>query len=263
MDFQQSAIAFLVNPPTLMDLNTVLKTNWFSIVLIVTLLLFLISRLRTKHFYFVRHGKTLLNEAEVRQGEEGGLNDAGKTQADMAGIYLSQFHIQEICSSTYLRAKETADAINVHTNNVPIVYSPLLVERKNPTEIIGRSYHDPDVEYIIGRMDQSFHDDDMRISDEENFTDLKKRAARCLDFLEHRGPHEVCVVTHRIFLQVMLSYMLEGKNLHATDYAKLSFFNPADNAGITVCSYSPWRRYTKSRGWNILTYNEKFGAFEH
>ncbi len=258
MDFQQAAIAFLIDPPTLADLNTLLMQNWFPIVLVVALLLFLVTRLRTKHFYFVRHGQTILNEAEVRQGEEGSLNEAGKVQADMAGLYLVQFHIQEICSSTFERAKETTDAINERLKTIPITYSPLLVERRNPTSIIGKSYHDPEVERIIGQMDQSFHDDNLRISDEENFADLKIRAERCLDFLEHRGPHEICVVTHKIFLQVLLSYILLGKNLHAAEYAKLSFFNPADNAGITVCSYSPWRRYGKSRGWSIISYNEKF-----
>lgn len=259
MDFKQTAIAFLIDPPSLVDLNQFLTENWFPIVLVVSLLVFLISRLRTKHFFFVRHGQTILNEAEVRQGAEGSLNDAGRVQADMVGMFLAQYHIQELCSSTYQRAKETADAINAHLKNVPIVYSPLLVERRNPTAIIGKSYYDPEVQKMIGRMDQSFHDDDLRIADEENFADLKRRAERCLDFLERRGPHEICVVTHKVFLHVLLSYMLAGKKLHASDYAKLSFFNPADNASITVCSYSPWRRFTKTRGWEIVSYNEKYG----
>ncbi len=258
MKFQEAVIAFLVHPPTLIDVNQVLMDNWFPIVVVGSLVLFLVSRLRTKHFYFIRHGKTLLNEAEVRQGEAGSLNDAGKVQADMVGLYLTQFYIQEICSSTFQRARETAEAIGAHLSGVPTIYSPLLGERRNPTNIIGKSFHDPEVEKIIGMMDQSFHEDNLRMSDEENFADLKKRSEMCLTFLEHRGPHEVCVVTHKIFLQVLLSYMIHGKKLQAADYAKLSFFSPAENAGITVCSYSPWGRYTKSRGWTIITYNETF-----
>jgi len=60
-----------------------------------------------------------------------------------------------------------------------------------------------------------------------------------------------------VFLQMLLSYILEGKNLHARDYAALSFFNPAHNAGVSICSYSPWKKYTKSRGWTIISYDEK------
>lgn len=260
MDLRQSAIAFLIDPPSLQDVNQLLTDEWFPIILVAALLLFLISRLRTKHFYFVRHGTTILNEAEVRQGPEGSLNDAGRVQADMVGFYLQQFHVQEICSSTYQRAKETAEAISERLKNAPITYSPLLVERKNPTEIIGKSSRDPDVAYVTGLMDQSFHDDDMRISDEENFADMKKRAEHALNFLEHRGLHEVCVVTHKVFLQMLIAYITAGKRLHAADYAKMSFFNPADNASITICSYSPWGRFTKSRGWKVLSYNEKYSA---
>jgi broad specificity phosphatase PhoE len=257
MDIQQSAIAFLVDPPSLADLNGLLMREWFPIVLTVAMLLFLVSRLRTKHFYFVRHGETILNEAEVRQGEAGSLNEAGKMQADMAGLYLTQFHIQEICSSTFERAKETAEAISERNKNTPVIFSPLLAERRNPSSVVGRSFHDPEVAHMTDLIDKSLHDDNLRVADEENFTDLKTRAVRCLDFLERRGPHEICVVTHKIFLQLLLSYITVGKQLHAADYAKLSFFNPTDNASITICSYSPWRRYTKNRGWTIVSYNER------
>lgn len=260
MDLEKSAIQFLIDPPSLTDANRILGENWFYIVLAVALLVFLFSRMRTKHFYFVRHGKTILNEAEVHQGEDGSLNDAGKVQADIVGLYLAQFPIREICSSTFERAKETADAINARLKNIPVVYSPLLAERRNPKEVIGRSHHDPEVKRIIGLMDQSFHADDYRFSDEENFTDLKRRAAQCLDFLERRGAHEICVVTHRVFLEMLLAFMTYGSEFSAVDYTKMSFFKPTGGAGVTICSYSPWRRYGKTRGWTILTYNEKFGA---
>src|SRR6185437_10675352 len=96
-------------------------------------------------------------------------------------------------------------------------------------------------------MDQSFHDDDMRISDEENFADMKKRAEHALNFLEHRGLHEVCVVTHKVFLQMLIAYITAGKRLHAADYAKMSFFNPADNASIHLFLQPLGTLYEKPR----------------
>jgi hypothetical protein len=50
------------------------------------------------------------------------------------------------------------------------------VERKNPSEIIGKHTDDSEVTRIVDQMDLAYHLDEYRFSDEENFTDLKKRA---------------------------------------------------------------------------------------
>ena len=114
-------------------------------------------------------------------------------------------------------------------------YSPLLVERRNPSEIIGKDRDNPDVVRVIDQMDLAYHEDDYRFSDEENFIDLKKRAKECLSFLAREGARETCVITHHAFLKMLLSYMLYREKLHAADFVKLSFFNTSDNGGISVC----------------------------
>ncbi len=55
--------------------------------------------------------------------------------AQAVGEYLKRFHISHILTSTYPRAEETAAIINTFLN-VPIFPTPLLEERKNPSEII-------------------------------------------------------------------------------------------------------------------------------
>ena len=207
-------------------------------------------------FYFIRHGETLLNAAHIRQGEEGGLSPKGRAQAKATGKALEGLGIRRIIASSYPRAQETANIINEHLH-VPVISSPLLGERRNPTEIIGKSTDDPEVARIIDLVDLSYHADDYRYSDEENFEDMKERARKCLALLASQGVRDTAVVTHHKFLKMLLAYMLYRERLHAADFAKLSFFNPADNAGITVADYHPLRFFSRTRGWELVGYNEK------
>lgn len=206
-------------------------------------------------FYFVRHGETILNAEHIRQGKEGALSENGRNQAENVGRALENLSIKRIISSTYPRARETAEIINKYIK-APIIYSELLTERKNPKEIIGKSTDDRKVARIVDQIDLSYHDDDYRFSDEENFTDLKKRAKKCLTLLSLQGARNTCVITHHKFLKMLLSYMLHRERLHAADFVKLSFFNMANNAGISICEFHPWKIFSPTRGWEVVSYNE-------
>jgi len=207
-------------------------------------------------FYFVRHGETLQNAEHIRQGEEGALSEKGRKQAEQVGSALVQLPIKRIIASSYPRAQETATIINAHLK-VPIISSPLLGERRNPKEVIGKHTDDPEVMKIIDQIDLAYHEDDYRFSDEENFEDLKKRARKCLALLSSQGASTTCVVTHHVFLKVLLSYMLYNERLHASDFAKLAFFNFSDNASITICDFHWWKILSPTRGWEVISFNEK------
>jgi len=222
--------------------------------LLLSLLIALI--MRPRRFYFVRHGETVLNAEHVRQGEEGGLSDNGKRQAKSVGEHLKHLPIERIISSTYQRARETSMIINEYLK-VSVLYSPLLVERRNPKEIIGKPTGNPEVMRIIDQMDLAYHEDNFRISDEENFVDLKKRARKCLSLLSRQGARATVIVTHHHFLKMLVAYLLYRERLHAGDFVKLSFFNFSDNAGITICDYHPWKIFSKTRGWVVVSYNEQ------
>src|SRR5487761_2719429 len=103
---------------------------------------------RRRRFYFVRHGETLLNAQHIRQGEEGARSENGRKQAEKVGIVLGQVSAERIISSTYPRARETAEIINAHLKT-RIMYSDLLIERRNPSEIIGRNRDEPEVMHIV------------------------------------------------------------------------------------------------------------------
>lgn len=211
---------------------------------------------RPKLIYFVRHGETILNAAHIRQDDKGGLSDKGKQQARDTGERLKEMHIQKFFCSPFERAKETAEIIRTFVSR-PIEYTDLLAERRNPTEIVGKKYDDPEVVKIINLIDGGYHEDNLRYSDEENFQDLKDRAAKLLPFLEKQEEHTICCVTHGIYLKMILAYMLKREDLHAPEYVKLSFFNKADNAGITLCRYSPLKRFNATRGWEILAFSDE------
>ncbi len=212
--------------------------------------------MRPRRFYFVRHGETLLNAQRIRQGEEGLLSPKGRAQAEKVGLYLKRFPIERIITSTYPRAGETA-AILATELKVPVLASKLFAERKNPSEIIGKSTRDPEVIRIVDQMDLAYHADDYRFSDEESFLDIKMRAKKALALLSRQGARNTVIVTHHHFLKMLLAYMLYRENIHAGDFVKLSFFNISDNAGITVCEYHPWLTFSKTRGWKVISFNEK------
>ncbi|MDB5244406.1 MAG: hypothetical protein JWN18_276 [Parcubacteria group bacterium] len=220
------------------------------------LLLGLILLGKPRRFYFIRHGETLLNAQHIKQGAEGALSPLGREQAKQVGMYLKHRFIEAIISSPYPRAQETSHIIQGRIS-APIFVSPLLAERRNPTELIGKSTKSPEVEAIVDKIELAYHDDDYRYSDEENFADLKTRAKKCLALLARQGAPQTAVVTHHVILKMLLAYMLHGERLHSADFVKLSFFNVSDNAAITVCEFHPWHLFSPTRGWKVISYNEQ------
>ena len=141
----------------------------------------------TKLIYFVRHGETELNAKNIRQGPEGPLTEKGREQALVTAKRFPKHkgRPQVIIASPYERTRETAEIIGKELN-MKVKYSDLLVERRNPTEIIGHWGQEADVKKIVDRIDKSYHADDLRFSDEENFVDLKKRAKKLLTYIKRR-----------------------------------------------------------------------------
>jgi broad specificity phosphatase PhoE len=209
----------------------------------------------TKLIYFVRHGETENNALGIRQGSAGALTERGRAQALTTAKRFPKHkgRPQIIIASPYERTKETA-AIIAKELNIKVKYSNLLMERRNPSEIIGHSGGELEVKKIIDRIDNSYHADDLRVSDEENFTDLKKRAKKLLNYITWRSQSRIIMVTHKIFLRMVISYMLYGENLTASQYNNLSYFNPIDNAGMAICSYA--HHWFKKDEWKILVWND-------
>lgn len=194
-----------------------------------------------KLFYMVRHGESLLNAQHIRQGAEGSLSEKGKKQAEDTGKRLSHTKFDVVLVSPYTRTKETAELIMSQlkrTPRKPVEYVDLLVERRNPSEIVGQSGDDFYISKIIDQIDKSYHSDDFRYSDEENFLDLKARAKKLLEYLEKRPEQKFLIVTHSIFLKMVAAYLIHKDALDSKKYNLLSFTNTSNNASITICEYN-------------------------
>lgn len=209
-----------------------------------------------KLIYFVRHGETENNAKGIRQGPEGPLSAKGREQALATAKRFpkEKGRPQVIISSPYERTKETAEIIRGELGMQKVEYSPLLVERKNPSEIVGHSGDEKEVRKIVDQIDKSFHADDLRVSDEENFVDLKARAKKLLKYIRRRDEKRIIMVTHGIFLKMVVAYMLYGDALTASAYNNLSYFNPIDNAGMAICSYTT--HLLKRNEWKLITWND-------
>src|ERR1035437_7886070 len=209
----------------------------------------------TKLIYFVRHGESEQNAKGIRQGPDGPLSEKGRAQvlATAKRFPKKKGRPQVIIASPYERTRETAGII-ANELKMKVQYSPLLVERKNPSEIVGHEGAELDVRLIVDQIDKSYHDDDLRYSDEENFADLKARAKKLLDYIKERDESRIVMVTHGIFLKMVVAYMLYGEKLTASLYNTLSYYNPINNAGMTICQYVPhW--FWKDE-WKIITWND-------
>ena len=209
----------------------------------------------TKLIYFVRHGETKGNVLHVTQGEKGGLTERGREQAlETARRFpKDKGRPQVIIASPYERTRETAEIIGRELR-VKVKYSDLLKERRNPTEFIGVSKSDPKLRHVMDRIDNSFRDDNYRYSDEENFMDLKTRAKKLLNFIKWRPHKRIMLVSHGFFLKMIAAYMTYGDGLTASQYNTLSYFNPVNNAGMAIASYT--RHWLKKDEWKILIWND-------
>lgn len=238
--------------------SVIFQNENLTILVVLLFIFFGTSFLRIflpKRIYFVRHGETILNKAHIRQDSIGELNEEGKKQAQETGVRLSKMHIQHMYVSPYERTIETAGIINnfVHT---PFTYTPLLAERRNPSEIIGKKYDDLAVEKIVNQIDLSNHDAGYRYSNEENFTDLQNRAKKLLKYLASRPYTTVLCVTHGIFLKMVLAHISYGEKLTPLILATLTYLTTVDNAGITLVTYNPWKALVGKKTWDIVVFND-------
>lgn len=208
-----------------------------------------------KLIYFVRHGESANNASNLRQGSAGGLSETGQEQARFVGERFKDSSIDVLLVSPYDRAKETATIINTELRK-PIEYTDLLVERKNPSEIVGKNADSEEVKKIMDIIDRSFHEAHFRYSDEENFSDLKRRAQKLLDFLSRRSEQRIICVSHRIFLKMVLSYIEHNGNIDSHQFAVLDFHTKVENTAITLCKFNIWKKFVGKNPWKILVAND-------
>lgn len=197
--------------------------------------------------YFVRHGESEDNANGIRQTSDSNLSKLGLKQAKILSKRLSSIPVDILLSSTFARARQTAEIISNEIKK-EAEYSSLFVERKRPTELEGKPATDLEVIKITALMRDHTDDINWHHSDEENFFDIKKRAIQAVQYLQSLDKENILVVTHGTIMKTMLCVMMLGEAFESTTYYQILGFLHDHNTGITWCEYdgSKWKLQT----WN-------------
>jgi len=207
--------------------------------------------------YFVRHGESVSNALGLRQGPGGGLTAKGIKQAKILAKKFSSIPIDLIVSSPYDRAKLTAQIISKVIGK-KIAYSPLFIERRNPAHLFGKPIEDPESLKITGLIYKNYHNKDWRHSNEENFDDLRKRGQQAIRFIEKLSPvkKNILVVTHGLFMRMILAQMMLGNKLDSQIFFKIMHFCKTANTGIMACEYMTGKKKGRYHKWRLITWND-------
>ena len=190
-----------------------------------------------KTFYFVRHGRTEGNAKDTYQGNDIPLSPEGEKQAESVAERFKNISTEMIFSSDYMRAKQTAEAIS-RKNGAEIKFSPLFREIRRPSEIIGKEKSDGEPKKIMDEIIRHELEPNWHYSDEETLFDADARARAALRFLLSRPEKKVAVVTHEMFLKMMISAMVETDAVRSVEFLRtIRYFMIGENTGITVAEY--------------------------
>lgn len=198
--------------------------------------------------YFVRHGESCHNAANIFQPGTVPLSEKGMEQARVVAERFRSISIDAIIASDYERAHQTAKEI-ARTTGKRITLTELARERRTPSEIQGKSHHDPEARGIHELSNKHFGDPDYHYSDEENFYDLKARAIRLIEYLKGTSKENLAVVLHGTILRCVVAVMMFGETLTSKEFSRFTFFF-LQNTGITVCDW-------KGDAWRLVTWNDQ------
>lgn len=201
-----------------------------------------------KKVYFIRHGETDGNSGPFIQGANSDLNDLGIKQVELVANKFRSINFDKLISSTYNRAIQTAEGISKHTNK-DIIFSDLFIERIRPSEQVGKdkkseSYLSSEREYELNFKKGK------KYKDGESFVEIINRAKKALNFIDQQDGKDIVIVTHGIFLKVLIAHLLIGDNLNPEICMDIMKNFKTKNTGITIIEKN------KRDRWQIVTWND-------
>lgn len=205
------------------------------------------------HVYFVRHGETHLNRKHIHQSPNTPLSETGREQASSTAEILRTVNPDILISSEYTRALETARIIGLRVGLTPVT-NGLFYEVERPSKLFHKSTVSLETLWYELRSVLKRNDPSWRYYDAENFTDISNRAKRALTYIESlREKHQsVIIVSHTVFINVMVSYMCNDRLLAVRDLARVFLeMERMQNGGIIHVEYrGPTRTNTCS--WSVV-----------
>lgn len=137
--------------------------------------------------YIVRHGEVPHNALKQYNNENEDLNENGIRQANELKEKIKNINYDIIISSPLLRAKHTAQIINV--NNKKILINDKLKER-NPGDLSGKPLT------VTNRDEYWNYNTTIKYGTSENIREFFKRIYNFLDDLKKEDYESVLIVAH-------------------------------------------------------------------
>lgn len=203
-----------------------------------------------KTIYIVRHGESEGNAGPYHGTFDVPLTEKGIAQAKLVAKRARSLGAEVLVSSTMTRAKQTTDHI-LDEVPLPVEYSDLLIERRRPSEILGKLKEDPKNIAIIQAVIDNYCVPGWKYSDEENFEDLKIRAKQAVDLLDARSENTILVVSHGLFTRMIVGHILFGEQFSAEEGNALIYNMATTNTGITTLGKQ------EGGSWRLLTWNDQ------
>jgi len=204
-----------------------------------------------KTIYFVRHGESQGNVGTHYQEESTPLSENGRAQAVALGERAKRISVDSIVASTMVRAQQTASVISEATG-IPVESSDVFIERRRPSEQINQLKDGAPAVEAEEAIIRNSGIPGYRYSNEENFDDLMMRAEEGLSYLINHSSNNILVVTHGVFLRVLVAYSIFGRNMTEREFKGVLNSLTCSNTGLTVLKYND----TQDLPWSLLTWND-------
>lgn len=200
------------------------------------------------NLYFVRHGQSEGNVANIHQPKDSPLTEKGLRQAEAVGERFKHGSLDIIFSSPFKRAKQTAEAISLASGKA-IEFVDVLGEMMPPSVVVGLHENHPEATRVMNTLKEKFHDTSYKHSDEDTFIEVKKRIGKFLEELPAKPYENVVVVTHGLILRMLAGLIIFGSDFSTTEYDKLFYNVETRNTGVSRCKFEDGK-------WKLITWND-------
>lgn len=208
-----------------------------------------------KRIYLIRHGESEDNASNLESHDHTPLSEKGRKQAEDLARRFESISVDAIVSSPFVRTHSTAQEI-ARLKDKEIEFSELFVERRVPSTAYGKSFDSEEVKEVYAELNKNYFTPHARHSDEETFEDVKERARKALAHLESSDVDNIVVVTHGMFIMMLMAYMIFGENATGPEFLRMFRTFRNSNTGITWCEYDSSIKSDERTGWRIVAWND-------
>ena len=202
----------------------------------------------TKRIYFVRHGETPHNKERIYQSDRVPLSEKGIAGAKAVADRLSTLPLDIMIASTFVRAQETAQAIELATG-LSILTSPLIHEVLNARYIWGVGIESEEGKRYAQERREGFTTKEWHPDGAENYFMVSARVEATIAMLAAQAHEHIVVVSHGNFIRFLTArLLLQKQDDLESNMAVYRSLDRMQNAGITEFTYTDgmWKLFT----WN-------------